>query len=291
MYDATRDSKAAHPELAHIMQRLADYRSDTYSQFGEDGIIGKIFDIIGTRSKLCVEFGAWDGFHMANTANLWTKSWKGILIEGNRRRFDRLKKNVRDHDCMCICAFVQSSGESTLESLLDKAGITEQIDLLSIDIDGNDYYIFESLEKIRPRVIICEYNPTIPAEIDLVAEENNYFGCSVSALNRTAEGKGYKLIAITETNCFYVLKEYETLFSEYETRLEKIKNDRYVTYFITSYSGEYVLTKTDLAYGASFPYKGKLIGEYTKIHFRSTFFRPVYSLIRKAKDFVREQLK
>jgi hypothetical protein len=140
-------------------------------------------------------------------------------------------------------------------------------------------------------VIICEYNPTIPAEIDLLAEENNYFGCSVSALNRIAEEKGYKLVAITETNCFFVLREYEALFSEYETRLEKIKNDRYVAYFITSYSGEYLLSKTDLAYGASFPYKGKLIGEHTKINFRSTVFRPMYTLLRKAKDFVREQLR
>ncbi|PIQ30320.1 MAG: hypothetical protein COW62_12885 [Zetaproteobacteria bacterium CG17_big_fil_post_rev_8_21_14_2_50_50_13] len=273
------------------MQKLVDYRSNVYSQFGEDGIIERIFETIGTKSKLCVEFGAWDGFHMANTANLWTKSWRGVLIEGNQRRYKRLLKNVSEYNCSCICAFVQSSGDSTLEALLDKEGVTEQIDLLSIDIDGNDYYIFESLKTIRPRVVVCEHNPTIPAEIDLVAAENNYFGCSVSALVRVGESKGYKLVAVTETNSFFVLNEYEELFAEYETRLEKIKNDRYVTYFITSYSGEYVLSKTDLAYGASFPYKGKLIGEHTRISFHSTLLRPVYDLIRKAKDFVREQLK
>jgi len=273
------------------MKKLVDHSANSYSQFGEDGIIEKIFEIIGTQSKLCVEFGAWDGFHMANTANLWTKSWKGVLIEGNKRRYKRLLKNVSDYDCTCICAFVQSSGDSTLETLLEKEGITEQIDLLSIDIDGNDYYIFDSLKTIRPRVVICEHNPTIPAEIDMVAEEGNYFGCSVSALNRVGEEKGYKLVAVTETNSFFVLKEYEDLFAGYETRLEKIKNDRYVTYFITSYSGEYVLSKTDLAYGASFPYKGKLNGPHTRISFRTTLLRPVYGVIRKAKDFVREQLK
>jgi len=273
------------------MKLLNDFGYNKYSQFGEDGIIEKIFEIIGIQSKLCVEFGAWDGFHMANTANLWTKSWKGILIEGNRSRFKRLQKNVSKYNCTCICAFVQSSGDSTLEILLEKEGITEQIDLLSIDIDGSDYYIFDSLKTIRPRVVVCEHNPTIPAEIDLVAEEGNYFGCSVSALNRVGEEKGYNLVAVTETNSFFVLKEYEELFAEYETRLEKIKNDRYVTYFITSYSGEYVLSKTDLAYGASFPYKGRLNGPHTRISFRSRLLRPVYEIIRKARDFVREQLK
>ena len=274
------------------MEKLIDYSYNTYSQFGEDGIIEKIFKIIGINSGLCVEFGAWDGFHMSNTANLWSNSWKGVLIEGNRRRYKKLVKNVSAHDCSCICAFVQSSGGSSLESLLQKADITEQIDLLSIDIDGNDYYIFDSLKTIRPRVVICEHNPTIPAEIDLVAEENNYFGCSVSALNRVGEGKGYKLVAITETNSFFVLQEYFDLFTKYETCLVKIKNDRYVNYFITNYSGEYVLSGGDrLAYGVTFPYKGKLIGDHTKVSSHCGIFRPFYMLIRKIKDFIREQIK
>lgn len=274
------------------MQKLVDSAYNVYSQFGEDGIIEKIYEIIGTRSKLCVEFGAWDGFHLANTANLWTKSWKGVLIEGNKRRFKSLVKNVQRYNCLCICGFVQSTGNSTLEALLLEAGVTEQIDLLSIDIDGNDYYIFKSLESIRPRLIICEHNPTIPAEIDLVAEEDNYFGCSVSALVRVGKEKGYQLVAITETNCFFVLKEYQDLFSGFETRLHKIKNDRYVTFFITSYSGEYLLSNTDgLAYGASFPYRGNLVGKHAKIRFKSIWLRPFYKFIKVVKNIIREQLK
>ena len=143
------------------MTRLVDFSSNVYSQFGEDGVIRKIFEIIGIKSKVCVEFGAWDGFHLSNTANLWTKSWKGVLIEGNKKRFRCLVENVKAYDCICIQSFVDSKGESSLESLLVMHGITTTIDLLSIDIDGNDYYIFESLREIRPRVIICEYNPTI----------------------------------------------------------------------------------------------------------------------------------
>ena len=274
-----------------MMKKLTDQSSNVYSQFGEDGIIEEIFSIIGTGAKLCVEFGAWDGFHMANTANLWTNDWKGVLIEGNKRRFEKLVKNVSEYVCECICAFVESSGPNSLEALLDKQNICNQIDLLSIDIDGNDYYIFNSLEKIRPKVVICEYNPTIPAEIDLLAEEGNYFGCSVSALNRIANEKGYFLVAITDTNCFFVLEEYREHFSEYETSLSSIKIDNHITYFITSYSGEYVLSKTDLAYGASFPYKGRLNGEHTRVRFYCRIWRPLYTLVRKLKDYLREQFK
>lgn len=80
--------------------------------------------------------------------------------------------------------------------------ISKEIDLLSIDIDGDDYYIFESLETIRPRVIICEFNPTIPAHIDIYPKMGNYFGCSVAALNRIANTKGFKLVSILGVNCF-----------------------------------------------------------------------------------------
>ena len=65
---------------------LAQHGQNVFSQFGEDGIIARIFEIIGLQSKACIEFGAWDGFHMSNTANLWTKGWKGVLIEGHAGR-------------------------------------------------------------------------------------------------------------------------------------------------------------------------------------------------------------
>ncbi len=273
------------------MKTLTDFASNAYSQFGEDGIIEKIFEIIGPQSKLCVEFGAWDGFHLSNTANLWTKGWRGILIEGNKKRFECLKNNVRNYSCVCINAYVELNGNNSLEALLKAHSISEQIDLLSIDIDGNDYYIYESLKEIRPRVVICEYNPTIPAHIELLAEYNNYFGCSVASLNNLAIKKDYALVAITQTNCIFVLKELEALFQEFETRLKYIKNDNYVRYLITSYSGDYVLSKGELAYGVSFPYKGKLIGDFSVVKFSCRILRPLLSIISLLKKIFREKIK
>lgn len=273
------------------MNTLTKFAFNEYSQFGEDGIIEKIFEIIGTESKLCVEFGAWDGFHLSNTANLWTNGWKGVLIEGNKKRFNSLCKKVENYNCICINAFVERNGKNSLEPLLNNHGISEQLDLLSIDIDGNDYYIYESLKEIRPRVVICEYNPTIPAHIELLAEYNNYFGCSVASLNNLAIKKGYALVAITQTNCIFVLKELEELFQEFETRLKYIKNDNYVRYLITSYSGDYVLSKGELAYGVSFPYTGKLIGDFSVVNFSCRILRPLLSLISLLKKYFREKIK
>lgn len=247
------------------METLYDYRKNINSQHGEDGIIQKIFEIIGTRSKVCIEFGAWDGFHLSNTAALWANSWKGILIEADESKYSQLIENVKSYNCVPIHAFVGTGQEDSLEAILQKNGINESIDLLSIDIDGNDYYIFQSLNQLKPRVIICEYNPTMPAHIDIYPENPNYIGCSVAALIRVAETKGYRLVALTEVNAFFVIDEEFDKFSSYETRLECIKIDSFLTYFITSYSGEFLpISLSYLPYGMSQSFKGKLNGSFVQ---------------------------
>jgi predicted O-methyltransferase YrrM len=276
---------------AMLMNKLNDHAQNIYSQFGEDGMLEKIFELIGVESRLCIEFGAWDGFHLSNTANLWSNGWKGVLIEGNRKRYELLKQNVAEYGCTCIHAFVEREGGNSLEALLQNEGIEEEADLLSIDIDGNDYYILESLEKIRPRVVICEYNPTIPAELELRAEYGNYFGCSAKSLEMLAGEKGYALVAITQTNCIFVLEKYKELFSGYETRLHEIRNDSYVRYLITSYSGDYVLSEGNLPYKLSFPYSGKLIGQHGKVYFMCRIWRPLVSIFRGVKLAIRGMMR
>jgi len=244
--------------------KLSDFRKNVYSQCGEDGIIEKIFETIGTTSKLCVEFGAWDGFHLSNTAALWTKNWKGILLEANPARYQKLVENVKRYPCLAIQAKVGSDETSRIESILGNHGIHEPIDLLSMDIDGNDYYVFQSLRTLRPRVIICEYNPTIPAHIDVYPEPDNYFGCSVAALMRVAKSKGYQLAALTDVNAFFVHEDEFDKLAEFETALEQIRIDDYLTYLITSYSGEYVCISSNkrLPYGCRKPYRKQLNGRF-----------------------------
>ncbi|HEY3913749.1 MAG TPA: putative sugar O-methyltransferase [Verrucomicrobiae bacterium] len=235
------------------MEKLADYGSNIYSQFGEDGIIQKILSILGPGGKTCVEFGAWDGFHLSNTANLWAKQqWKGILIEAVPERFQELQKNTKGYDCLCIQAKVEPEGENTLENILRRNAPGAAIDLLSIDIDGDDYYILDSLKSPMPRIVICEYNPTMPPTLELVAEKGSYFGSSALAIVRLAEKKGLKLITVTDTNCFFVRSEDFPKFAGFQTDLLEIAVIRQLTYFISGYAGDYLLSGKPV-YGCSHP--------------------------------------
>ncbi len=225
-------------------QNLADHGANVHSQFGEDGIIGKIFERLGPGGKSCVEFGAWDGFHLSNTANLWAnQGWKAVLIEADAERYAQLVENTKGRDCHCICARVAPTGANTLDNILRREAPGLEVDLLSIDIDGDDYFILESIETIEPRVIVCEYNPTIPHHLELVPDPGNYFGCSALALVRLAETKGYELVAVTDTNCFFVRAVDFPKFADYETSHSAIAVTRHLTYLITGYAGDYLLSR------------------------------------------------
>ena len=223
--------------------KLADFGKNIYSQFGEDGIIEKIFEIIGTESKIAIEFGAADGFSCSNTANLWTKKdlgWFGILIEADHELYKKVVHNVAPYNCAVIHRAVGITQHDSLESILTQENLTcEVIDLLSIDIDGNDYYVLQSLQKLRPRVIICEYNVSIPAHLDVYPNVNNHIGCSVAALQRVAAEKGYTLIAITDTNCIFIQNEDLSKFECFDIDRDHIKIDRYVSYIINDYKSGY----------------------------------------------------
>jgi hypothetical protein len=192
------------------MATLEQHARNIESQNGEDGILAEIFRRIQPRSRMCVEFGAWDGKHLSNTWALWHEAgWSAVLIEGDRKRFLQLQQSISTFPSVkAIHAYVTSTGSSCLDSLLAAERIVpDGIDLLSIDIDGDDYHVWDSLNTFRPRVVVVEYNPTIPPELDLVQRQGEYFGASASALTRLAKEKGYGLAAYTATNCIYVRQD------------------------------------------------------------------------------------
>ena len=218
---------------------------NVYSQWGEDGIIEKIFQIIGTESKNCIEFGATEGIYFSNTANLWKhKNWKAILIESNPKHYSSLMSNTKGSQCICLIEKIGISETDSLEHHLSQINFDEPIDLLSIDIDGNDYYVLNTLKHLRPRVIICEYNPSFPAHMNIFSKLNNFSGCSVGALNRVARKKGYTLICITDTNCFYINDNELEKFYDYDLSLESMRIDKYLKYVVTDYRGNYKIIGT-----------------------------------------------
>lgn len=267
------------------MKKLSDYGYNKYSQFGEDGIIDRIFHEIRPASRLCVEFGAWDGLHLSNTANLWTNGWKAVLIEGLKSRYEALVRNVAGHDVLCVNAFVGHQAHDSLEAILASHRVSEPIDLLSVDIDGDDYYIIGSLGALRPRVIICEYNPTIPAHIDLFAEPGSGFGCSLAALERVARVHGYHLVAVTDTNGFFVQEREAHHFGGYERRSSELRIDRHLVYLMTGYGGDYVASGVG-PYGCARPCAATLYGPHHRVGSASPFRAGAARLLRRIKALV-----
>lgn len=243
------------------LSRLSDAGKNVYSQFGEDGILEVIFERLGKGGRRCVEFGAWDGFHFSNTANLWTRGWSGVLIEAREERYVQLKKNVAGHDCLCLHRKVGFRPPDRIEDILRQQGLPLEVDLLSIDIDGDDYYVFESLEDLRPRVLCCEYNPTFPPHLDLRPLPGNRFGCSPLSLVCLAESKGYRLVALTETNLFFVREEDARSFSDFETRLSQLAIDRHLTYLINGHDGSWILSQQP-TFGLKRPSGHGFVGPY-----------------------------
>lgn len=229
------------------MSKLSDFAFNKFSQFGEDGIIQKIFEIIGTTSKICLEVGAGDGVGGSNIAHLWKNlGWKAILIEGDQNRLVTLETSVKGYDnCVLVKSYIEKDEKigPTIDSIVQSLGIQENLDLLSLDIDGNDYHVFESL-KLHPRVMIVEFNHTIPYYRDVYQEYSNHsweIGCSVASLIRLGKQKGYELVAVTVCNAFFVDRMYFDKFEKYETSIEKLSNTDYLKNIILSYSGDPVV--------------------------------------------------
>ena len=201
---------------------------NVHSQYGEDGIIEKILRMLPC-DKWCVEFGAWDGIHVSNTYNIIKNhGYKAVLVEADRKKFDVLRKNMSPYGAISLNRYVNFEGENTLDQMLGGTPIPLKFDFLSIDIDGCDYYIFESLIKYRPKLVCIEYNPTIPNGVVFVQKKDFAVkqGASARAIVELARQKGYELIASTYCNLFLLDREFLPSLNLSEgIALEELRDD------------------------------------------------------------------
>lgn len=183
------------------------WRKDTHSQSGEDGIIEHLLGMIQCKSGYFVEFGAWDGRHLSNSARLADEGWAGCFIEGSAERFQDLLKNyAANNKIYKLNAFVHGFGANCLDNLLDTAKAPAEFDVLSIDIDGNDYHVWNGLARHRAKLVVVEFNPSIPAHVIYVQDDDPSInrGASLAALTELAHEKGYGLVAATDWNAFFL---------------------------------------------------------------------------------------
>ncbi len=214
-----------------------------YSQNGEDGIINFIFSEIGTTNKFSVEFGVGNGFECNTIHLLEKKGWKGLMIDYGADQEIQLENiikkawsnrnlglmhNIRK-DLKFFKKMINRKKRSTLfqlsiknekvtaeniQNLFQKYNVPKNFDLLSIDIDYNDYWVWKSIVDFYPRVVIIEYNSSIPPnecrvvpyDPDAKWDGTNYFGASLLALKNLGLKKGYTLVGCdgAGVNAFFI---------------------------------------------------------------------------------------
>jgi hypothetical protein len=195
-------------------KRLTRHEYKVFSQNGEDGIVAEIFRRIGTTNRHFVEFGASDGFEN-NTVLLLRQGWGGFWIDGDPKAVARAKGHFRPEieggRLTVARAFITAEN---IEDLFRQGRVPEEFDLLSIDIDRNDFYVWKKITHYRPRVVVVEYNalypPTmswvIPYDPEAMWDGSTRSGASLKALVDLGKEKGYSLVGcnLTGVNAFFI---------------------------------------------------------------------------------------
>lgn len=182
--------------IENMNSNLLDYRRDKYSQAGQDGIIERIFNVLRITKGCFVEFGAWDGIYLSNCRKLFEEGWSGVFIEADSKKFSELQKNYAyKNRVTCLNKMVEVKGENRLDNILDKYTPRNPIDFISIDVDGPDLEMFESIEKYLPAVVCIEggkgahpFDPRMPVHCI------SNIGQSLKVIRDSAEKKGYKIL-------------------------------------------------------------------------------------------------
>lgn len=199
------------------IENINEAEFKVFSQWGEDGIIQYLINSVKIPNKIFIEFGV-QNYEESNTRFLLINdNWKGLILDGNKEDIEYIKKEsiYWRYNIKAECLFITK--ENINEAFL-RNGLQGDIGLLSVDIDGNDYWIWDAITAVNPRIVICEYNSiwgsklkvTTPYKEDFVRENYHYsflaYGASINALNDLAVRKGYSLVAGNEAgnNVFFV---------------------------------------------------------------------------------------
>jgi SAM-dependent methyltransferase len=219
---------------------LTEFELRCFSQHGEDGVIAELLTRIGVTTAFFVEFGIESGregncVFLADVLN-----WSGLFIEPDAQKFSELnEKYAANATVRTVTATVTPEN---VEQLFEQASVPPEPDILSIDVDGQDYWIWEALDAYRPRIVVIEYNAALPPGRRLVqpkgyAEEwdgTDYFGASLDALCALAERKGYTLAHtdLAAINAFFVRSD---LAQDAVARPDQVPRRSQPNYFMTAF--------------------------------------------------------
>lgn len=213
------------------IETLKDVEFKVFSQWGDDGIIAWIAHQLRLEDPFFVEFGV-QTYEESNTRFLLqSQNWSGLIIDGNKDFIDYIKKDrlYWKHDLRAENLFIT---KDNIDGFLGSKCPKKDIDLLSIDIDGNDYWILEAINSVSAKILICEYNSLLGEQDELTVPydpsfyrtnahySNLYFGASIQAFIKLASKKGYTFLGTNSNanNAYFVRND---LASKIEN---KIKN-------------------------------------------------------------------
>ena len=238
-----------------IVNNLAEVEFKVFSQFCEDGIIQYLINNIPIKNKIFIEFGV-ENYKESNTRFLLiNNNWKGLLIDSDKKNINSIKNDeiYWKYDIKAVCKFVT---RENVNSVFSSNGFEGDIGLLSIDIDGNDYWVWEAIEVVNPRIVICEYNSVFGCEdaVTILYEpnfnrtkahfSNLYFGASLPALCYLANKKGYIFIGSNSAgnNAFFIRKDSAKFFKKVTVKegyvISNIRQSRSRKGRLTYISGE-----------------------------------------------------
>ncbi|MGJ4932296.1 hypothetical protein ACQR1I_35700 [Bradyrhizobium sp. HKCCYLS2038] len=196
----------------------AEFR--VFSQWGEDGCIQHLIRHVPIASRTFIEFGVQDYMESNTRFLLVNDNWSGLVIDGGALNIEAIRRSdlYWRYNLKAECAFIT---RDNIDTLITTAGLRGDIGLLSVDIDGNDYWVWEAIESVRPRILITEYNArfgtdaavTVPyaADFQRTAAHHShiYYGASLAALTALSARKGYDLVGCNAAgnNAFFVRRD------------------------------------------------------------------------------------
>jgi hypothetical protein len=199
---------------------LEHHEFKVYSQWGEDGILQYLIRKVNVARPIFVEFGV-ENYTEANTRFLLlNNNWSGLIIDGSEENMRSVRSEPLywRHNLKAVCSFVT---RENINDLLRDNGLSGEIGLLSVDIDGNDYWVWERIDVVKPAIVVVEYNArfgperavTVPYDPKFVRQQAHhsciYYGASLAALVGLGKRKGYAFVGSNSAanNAFFVRRD------------------------------------------------------------------------------------
>jgi hypothetical protein len=229
-----------------VAQRLTDFARNVTSQNGEDGMLAELLNRVEINTGWCVELGAWDGKYLSNTWSLWhDRGWSAVLIEGDAKRATELARSTAALGRIeVIEAYAQARTDQSLDALFERSSMPRHFEVLSLDVDGDDYYLWDDLTVYRPQIVVVEFNASFPPEVEFVQETGQNIGSSALSLVQLGERKGYALAGQTAGNLFFVDASLTAKLGALETNLVTLCDRAQVPIVYSDFGGHHYVLRT-----------------------------------------------